>query len=155
MRNEEKKQELIALGAKHVLVQHAPAFKRELKEIAAGLKTTAVYDGIGGGMINQIIASLPGRSTIYSYGFMGDAPLSEVYMRHFLFNSLAIKPFSVMGTETVRDRRQLADALEVTEGYIGEPHFKTKVGELFGLAEIGEALEYAPGDNRKAVLLCD
>lgn len=153
VRNEEKKRELMALGATHVLVQDAPDFKEQLKETAARLKTTAVFDGIGGSSINAIIDSIPPYSTIYSYGFMGDAPLN-VYMRQFLFNGLSIKPYSVMATDTVRDTKQLSKAFEVIEKYIHLPHFKTKVGKVFALAELNEALNYASADNSKAVFRC-
>ncbi len=152
VRNRESKRKLEELGAVNVLVQDSPDFNEELKGMAEKLKATAVYDAVGGALLNRIVNLVPNGSTIYCYGFLGDDLPVNVFMRQILFKGLTIKSFSNIGTPTVRDPKQLIEALKFISGIIHMPHFKTKVGKRFELSEIDEALIYLPVDIDKAIL---
>ena len=153
VRNKKGKQLLKSLGATHVVVQEDPNFDTELKDMAMQLNTTAVYDALGGATLNRIIDLLPNRSTIYSYGFLGDDVPLTVFMRQILFKGLTIKSFGNINTQTVRDPKQLTDALKVISTAIGMPHFKTNIGQKFRLQDIEQAIAYQPQGTDKAVLV--
>jgi len=151
VRNAAGKQELKALGAKYVLVQGAEDFKEQLKAQSEKLKTTAVFDGVGGGILNDMIDVIPGGSTIYAYGFLGDKiPLS--FHTSLLMKGITIKGFNNFRTETVQDPAQLEQALDEISKMIHMPHFKTKTGKRFTFGQINEALSFPTGNGSKTVL---
>lgn len=152
VRTEEGKCRLEGLGATNVLVQDTPDFEKRFEELAIASKATAVYDAVGGSSLNKLIDLLPNDSTIYTYGFLGDATPLAVFARQILFKGLTIKSFSNFRTPTVSDPEQLACALDFIRGIIHMPHFKTKVGKKFRLAQIDEALAYSPANIDRAIL---
>jgi NADPH:quinone reductase-like Zn-dependent oxidoreductase len=151
VRNAKGKQELEELGAKYVFVQGSRNFKEQLKAQSEKLKTTAVFDGVGGAILNDIIDVIPGGSTIYAYGFLGDKiPLS--FHTSLLMKGITIKSFNNFKTETVQDPAQLEQALDEISKMIHMPHFKTKRGEKFTFEQIDEALSFSLGDGSKTIL---
>lgn len=153
VRNGKGRRILEELGAKHIVVQDDPQFDTQLKQLAEELKATAIYDALGGATLNRIIDLIPNDSTIYSYGFLGDDVPLTVFMRQVLFKRLTIKSFGNINTQTVRDPKQLAEALKFIGGIIGKPHFKTNVGQKFKLTDFEAALQYVPKATDKPVLV--
>jgi NADPH2:quinone reductase len=151
VRNESGKAELEKLGAKHILVQRTEQFAQELMTMATDLRMTAVFDGVGGDLLSQLIPVLPAGATVYAYGFLG-GPVPVSFHTGLLTKGIAIKGFSNFKTETVQDPQQLAQALEAISRVIHLPYFKFNAGKKFGLEEIEAALSYAAADGTKAVL---
>ncbi|WP_216848944.1 zinc-binding dehydrogenase [Pedobacter sp. L105] len=152
VRNEKGRKELEALGAKNIAVQDDYDFAQHLKEMSQKAETTAVFDGVGGEVLNKIIEVIPNNSTIYSYGYLGDAIPLTVHTRTLTSKGITIKPFGNFRTETVQNPQNLAAALAAIGELIHLPHFKTKIGKKFKLEEINEALLYSPENGEKAIL---
>jgi NADPH2:quinone reductase len=147
VRNEEAKQELEKLGVEHVLVQSAKQFAA----LSAELKTTAVFDGVGGALLSEVLELVPAGTTIYAYGFLGGGtPVS--FHTGILIKGIIIKGFSNFKTETVLDPKQLAAALDEISEVIHMPHFKFKIGKKFSLDEIEQALAFTASNAGKALL---
>jgi len=153
VRSEKSRQELEALGAKDVVVQSSDDFNHELSEKAATLSTTAVFDGVGGQILNNIIDSLPYGSVIYSYGYIGDTVPLTVTMSALALKNLTIKPFMNTSSDTVKQPGQLKEALKEIGALIHQPHFKTKLGTRFSMQQINEAVSYRGANGEKPVLL--
>jgi len=149
VRDEDGKKELEALGAKHVVVQADGDFKAQLKEMTQALSATAVFDGVGGEILNVIIDVLPVDTTIYCYGYLGGKTPLTIHTS-MLQRGLTIKRFSNFRSETVQ--QHLDEALADIGKIIHLPHFKTKVGKKFKLEEINEALQYTDANGGKPVL---
>jgi NADPH2:quinone reductase len=145
------KQTLEALGATCVVVQEAADFLPQLQQAAQRLAATAVFDGVGGEILNQIVPVLLANSTIYCYGYLGDSTPLTIHTR-VLMRGLTIQAFSNFRTATVRDPHQLAQALSAIAKIIHLPHFITKIGQQFKLDEIAEALQFEAPDGAKALL---
>jgi NADPH:quinone reductase-like Zn-dependent oxidoreductase len=151
VRNETGRQVLETLGAKHVLVQTSAQFKQQLQQLAQQLQATAVFDGVGGALLNDIIPVLPFNSTIYVYGFLGGStPLS--FHASQLMRGITITGFSNFKTAIVQDRTRLQQALDDISRIIHLPHFETVIGKAFAFNQINEALQYAAQPGIKAVL---
>ena len=151
VRNEENKNELEALGASHVLIQGTDKFKEHFAALSADLKTTAVFDGVGGALVSELLEIVPAGTTFYAYGFLGgNTPVS--FHTRLLIKGITIKGFSNFKTETVLDHRQLAEALEEISKVIHMPHFKFNIGAKFTLEQIGEALAFTGSKGTKAML---
>lgn len=145
------KKELKDLGAKHVLVQEDADFKNQLKDLAQALSATAVFDGVGGAILNDIIDVLPSNTTIYAYGFLGGATPLTVHTSA-LIRGITIKGFSNFRSGTVLNLSELEKAMKDISEIIHMPHFKTKRGPGFKLEDIVDALAFSAEDGAKAIL---
>lgn len=145
------RKELQELGAQHIVAQDAPDFGVQVKELSHQLETSAIFDGVGGAILNRIIDLLPNTSTVYAYGYLGgQVPLS--IHTSALMRGITLRAFSNFRSQTVQDGQLLEKALKAISLLIAMPHFKTKVGQRFSLAEISDALSYTSGSGAKAVL---
>src|ERR1700722_8865982 len=93
-RNQQSKQQLKALGATHILAEDDPDFTPQLKEMAASLETTAIFDGVGGSILNKLTDPMPVNSTIYSYGYLGDDIPFTAHLRILTAKNISIRPFA-------------------------------------------------------------
>ncbi len=154
VRNEEGKKELEALSASQVLIQGTSQFKEHFAALSGQLKTTAVFDGVGGTLLSEVLEMAPAGTTIYAYGFLGGSvPVS--FHTGILIRQITIKGFSNFKTETVQDPHQLAIALDEISKVIHMPHFRFKIGAKFRLEEIDQALAFSGLNRGKALLKTD
>ena len=153
VRSEGGAEALRAIGLEHVLVTSDVSFDNEFEQLAAELKTTAVFDGVGGDLITRIAPRLPRNSTVWFYGFLAGAVPVAIPSAVFMAKNLTMKPFSNFNSTTVRDAAKLQQALAYLEKHIADPLFRTKVGRTFSLDQIQEAMAYETEPGAKAVLL--
>jgi NADPH2:quinone reductase len=152
VRNQQAKQQLQAIGATHVASQDDPNFEIQLKETAAYLQTTAIFDGVGGAVLNKLIGPIPNNSTIYSYGYLGDDVPFTAHTRALTARNISFRPFANIRTQTVMDPQNLEEALAAIGKIIHMPHFKTKLGKRFNFTSIHEALASEGSNGEKSVL---
>lgn len=151
-RNEAGKQKLQSMGAVNIVVQNDEDFKEQLGKMARELSTTAVFDGVGGNLINELWDVLPNNSTIYSYGYLGGNTPYSIPGRLLMIKGLTLKGFANIRSKTVQDPQQLAKALIDISALIHMPHFETKIGEHFKLDDINKALQFVGEHGEKAIL---
>ena len=137
----------------HVLVTSDAGFDNDFEQLAAELKTTAVFDGVGGDLITRIAPRLPRKSTVWFYGFLAGAVPVAMPSAVFMAKNLTMKPFSNFNSTTVRDAAKLQQALAYLEKHIADPLFRTKVGRTFSLDQIQVSTAYETEPGAKAVLL--
>lgn len=152
VRNDKAKKQLKELDAPNILVQSETDFDTKLENLSNQIHATAIFDGVGGELISRVGKILPRGSSIYTYGFLGgDTPLC-IHTSIILFKGLTIKGFGNFTSETVQDPKKLEEALNDLSEIIARPHFKTKVGKLFKLEEINDAMQFSSDNGSKAVI---
>ncbi len=111
-----------------------------------------MFNGVGGELISRVARVLLRGSSIYTYGFLGgDTPLS-IHTSIILMKGLTIKGFGNFTSETVQDPIKLEEVLNDLSKIIAMPHFKTKVGKVFKLEEINDAIQFLSNSAGKAVI---
>jgi NADPH2:quinone reductase len=153
VRSSESKAEMLRDGLQHVLASDDPGFLRDFEQTASTLGTTAVFDGVGGTFLSQLLAALPLRSSIYFYGFLSGLEKVSFNSAVFMMKDLTMRRFSNFESPTVRDGKSLMNMLEGLESCIEDPLFRTLVGQDFGLAEFDAAMEYKGVGGQKAVFV--
>ncbi len=153
VRSAKSRDALRSLGIEHVLSTTDDDFETHFERRAEELQTTAVFDGVGGELISCIAPLLPVNSNVSFYGFLaGPAPVS-IPTGLFMSKNLVMQRFSNFNSATVRDTERLREALRKLVQRIGDPLFRTKIGQTFRLDQIHEAIAYETTPGRKAVLL--
>jgi len=95
---------------------------------------------------------IPNNASIYSYGYLGDAIPLTVHTRILTAKGITIKPFANFRTETVMNPQRLEKALQDLATIFHQPHFRTKPGPIFSLAEINDALGFTAAHGEKPIL---
>jgi NADPH2:quinone reductase len=126
---------------------------QDFEKTARTLGTTAVFDGVGGDFISQLLPDLPLQSSIYFYVFLSGAEKVSFHSAVFMMKDLTMRRFSNFESPTVRDGKSLMNMLEDLESCIEDPLFRTLVGQDFDLAEFDAAMEYKGIGGRKAVFM--
>lgn len=151
VRNEKGEKELKSLGATNIIVQQNEDFEEQLKEISQQLNATAIFDGVGGKLLTDIIDKLPFNFTIYCYGFLGGETACS-FSTKLLMRGITIKGFSNFRTQTVLDEKKLEAALNDITDIIQLPHFITQKRENFSFEQANEAIAFSSSEG-KAVLV--
>lgn len=115
--------------------------------MAKKLNATAVFDGVGGALLSNILDTLPYGSTVYCYGFL-DKENPVTFNSMMLMNGITLKSFTNALTPTVQDAGKLQEALLDISSMIGMPHFRTKIGKTFALDEVNEALSFSSSQGK-------
>lgn len=152
VRTEKGKRELEALGAENIIVQSEADFKRLLYKKAEQLEATAVFDGVGGTTLSNIIDVLPFNTTIYCYGFL-NKEMPFTFHTTSLMRGITIKAFSNFRTPTVQDPLKLEKAFQDISKLIDRPYFQTKIGLRANMENVMEAINSSSTEGRKTVLI--
>ncbi|KGB91835.1 alcohol dehydrogenase catalytic domain-containing protein [Burkholderia cepacia] len=152
VRGDAARDTLRAAGVEHVIVTRE-GFERELASLAAELNATAVFDGVGGELLSHVLPVLPPNPTVYVYGFLGAASPVAIPSVLFMSKNLTMKRFSNFDSRTVKEPDNLVRALGNLEQVIDDPLFRTKIGDMFRLDQIEEAMRYESAEGAKAVLV--
>jgi NADPH:quinone reductase len=141
VRSPAAQEELGRLGVSHVLVASDPAFETQFAALAEKLKATAIFEGVGGALVTRLLPLLPMNSTLYSYGFMaGPEPVSFPTVL-LVTKNIVMKGFSNFASATVQNPERLSSALTVLSGMVDHPAFRTRIGGIFPLDQIGAAMK--------------
>jgi NADPH:quinone reductase len=152
-RTDARRDELIGRGVQHVLSTGDPGFKGALQALAEKIGATAVFDGIGGDLLTDILPVLPVDTAVYVYGFLGGPKPISLTAAHLMGRNLSFQRFSNFMSPTVRDEQRLAAALATIGSLIGDPMFKTRIGKEFSFDQIDEAMAYSDGGGGRALLV--
>jgi NADPH:quinone reductase len=147
------RQELKSLGAENILVQADPNFDQDIVMVTEAKNATAIFDGVGGDLINRIAPLVAPGSTVYAYGYLGGGTPISLHSSVLMAKRLTLKSFSNFASQTAQDPKQLREALDDISQIIAMPHFKTKRGQSFGFDAIAGAMSYSDKNDGKAILV--
>ena len=153
VRSTKAREALMGSGVEHVLLTTENGFEDRLRKTAAELGATAVFDGIGGGLLGRILPTLPANATIYVYGFIDAATPTAFSSVLIMAKNLTLRRFSNLESATVSDSEQLAAASRDIETLIDDPLLKTRIGREFRFDQIDEAMAYETEPGARAVLV--
>ena len=153
VRSEAAREQLVGHGVEHVLLAASDTLEADLARLAAELRTTAVFDGVGGALLTRILPILPMNATAYVYGFLDRSTPISLSPMHLMGLNLTLRRFANLESATVSEPDKLAVALEAIEVLIDDPLLKTRVGREFRLDQIDDAIAYEAADGARVILV--
>ena len=131
-----KRQELLALGADHVIVTEEEDLVSRIMEVTGGKGARLIYDPIGGKSLESLVMSAATSATIIEYGLLAKEP-TVLPLFTALVKYLTIKAYDVH--EIFGLPKQLEAARQYVLRRLDDGSYTPHIAKTFRLAEIVEA----------------
>lgn len=138
-RTTQKKAELLALGADHVIVTNDEDFPTRVKEISKGKGARIVFDPVAGRGVETLAEALTPGGTLFIYGNLSLEPTPFPFFAA-LAKGLSIRGYTLFEIVSVPELR--AEAEKYIYDHIKNDVFKPKIARTFTLDQIVDAHRY-------------
>ncbi len=144
-RTSAKKDELIALGAHHVIVSGEEDYAARIKEITGGKGTRLIFDPVAGPYVETLAAGAGQEGVLFIYGGLSMQPTPFPLMQSFR-TGLSVRAYSVREITTMPER--LATAKKYVFDRLADGRFVPEIAKTFGYKDTVEAYRYLESNQQ-------
>jgi len=138
-RTSQKKAELLAAGAAHVIATDEEDLAVRVNEITGGKGARITFDPIGGKGIEALAAAAAANGIIFEYGALSSEP-TPFPLFTALSKQLTIKGYTLFAV--ISDPAAFANAKQYVLDHLASGDFKPRIDRTFPLSEIVQAHRY-------------
>lgn len=136
-RTSAKRQQLLELGAHHVIATAEEDLPAKVAEITGGQGCRVIFDPVGGEYVNTLAQTAAKEGTIFLYGALSGQP--TMYSRTAWQKGVSLRGYSLLEMDTPERSERMRKY--IYEG-IKSGALKPKVDRVFKLNQVREAYEY-------------
>ena len=140
-----KREELLALGAHHVIVSEEEDYAARIKEFSGGKGARLTFDPVGGPFLDQLAAAAAPGGIVIVYGWLSAQP-TPFPLPLALGKGLSIRGYSVR--EITPHPALLAQAKKYICDRLADGRFVPKIARTFGLDDTVEAYRYLESNQQ-------
>jgi NADPH:quinone reductase-like Zn-dependent oxidoreductase len=144
-RKSNKRAELLALSAAHVIATEEEDVAAKVNQITGGKGARIVLDPVAGPGIEKLVEAAAYQGTIFVYGLLSMQP-TPFPTRGVLWKGLSMRGYSL--TEIRRDPQLLKSAKQYVFDRLSDGRFHAKIAKTFPLAQSREAYEYLESNQQ-------
>lgn len=144
-RTAKKRDELLALGADHVIVTDEASLVESVKKITNGQGARIIFDPVVGPGIEALADAASFGATIFAYGNLSMQPTPFPLMQA-LSKGLSIKGYTLFEIVAQPELRKKAEQYVFNQ--IEKGNFKPKIARTFKLDDIVKAHEYMESNEQ-------
>jgi NADPH:quinone reductase-like Zn-dependent oxidoreductase len=144
-RTSKKRNELLALGADHVIATGEEDLPKRVAEITGGKGARIIFDPVAGPYIETLAAAAAPAGTIFEYGALSMEPTPFPLMQA-LPKGLSVRGYSLR--ELRRDQNLLKTATRYIYDRLNDGRLKPKIAKTFPLAQASQAYEYLESNEQ-------
>jgi len=144
-RTSKKRNELLALGADHVIATEEEDLPKRVAEITGGKGARIIFDPVAGPYLETLAAAAAPGGTIFEYGGLSMQPTPFPFMQA-LPKGLSIRGYSLQ--ELRRDPKLLKTATRYIYDRLQDGRLKPKIAKTFPLAQSSEAYQYLESNEQ-------
>jgi NADPH:quinone reductase-like Zn-dependent oxidoreductase len=144
-RKSNKRAELLALGAAHVIATEEEDVVAKVNEITDGKGARIAFDPVAGPGIEKLVEATAYQGTIFVYGLLSMQP-TPFPTRGVLWKGLSMRGYSL--TEIRRDPQLLKSSKQYVFDRLSDGRFHPKIAKTFPLAQSREAYEYLESNQQ-------
>jgi len=144
-RKSNKRAELLALGAAHVIVTEEEDLVKRVNEITGGNGARIVFDPVAGPEIEKLVEATAYQGIIFVYGLLSMQP-TPLPVRGVLWKGLTMRGYAL--TEIRRDPQLLKTAKQYVVDRLQDGRFHPKIAKTFPLAQSVEAYQYLESNQQ-------
>ncbi|MGI8772475.1 MAG: zinc-dependent alcohol dehydrogenase family protein [Acidobacteriaceae bacterium] len=138
-RTSKKRDELLALGADHVIATEEENLEQEVGEITGGKGARIIFDAVAGPFVEKLAAAAAPGGILFEYGGLSMEP-TPFPLRAAMGKGLSLRGY------TLHEIRHRPDLLAIAKQYVfdrlEDGRFEPKIAKTFPLAQTVEAYRY-------------
>jgi NADPH:quinone reductase-like Zn-dependent oxidoreductase len=138
-RKSNKKAELLALGADHVIATEEEDMVARVKEITRGKGARVIFDPVAGPLLDRLAEAAAIGGIVFEYGWLSGQP-TPFPLLTALGKGLNVRGYSMM--EITRNPEKLPAAKKYIYDRLADGQFRPKVARIFPFAQTIEAYKY-------------
>lgn len=144
-RKSAKKDELIALGAQHVIASEEEDYIARVNEITGGKGARITFDPVAGPFVEKLAAAAAQEGVIFIYGGLSMQPTPFPLFQSFR-NAVSVRAYSLREITTKPDR--LAPAKKFVFDRLADGRFVPKIARTFAYKDTVEAYRYLESNQQ-------
>ncbi len=144
-RTAKKKQQLLALGADHVIVTEEEDLVARVRDITGGKGARILFDPVGGKGLELLAEAAAAQGIIFEYGALAADP-TPYPLFTCLRKQLTIKGYVLF--EVVSDPVIFAKAKQYVFDHLANERFKPRIDKTFALEDIIAAHRYMESNSQ-------
>jgi NADPH:quinone reductase-like Zn-dependent oxidoreductase len=145
-RTQKKKEELLKLGANHVIVTNDEDLPTRVKEITKGKGARIIFDPVAGKGINALAEAAAVKGLIFVYGNLSNEPDMPYPLFAALNKGLSIRGYTLFELTAIPELRTQAEHYVFDN--IKNGTFKPSIARTFTLDQIVEAHRYMESNEQ-------
>ncbi len=138
-RTSKKRDELLALGADHVIATEEADLEHEVGEITGGKGARLIFDAVAGAFVEKLAAAAAPGGILFEYGALSMEP-TPFPLRTAMGKSLTMRGY------TLHEIRHRPDLLRTAKQYVfdrlEDGRFEPRIAKTFPLAQATDAYRY-------------
>ena len=138
-RKSNKKAELLALGADHVIATEEEDMVARVKEITGGKGARVIFDPVAGPLLDRLAEAAAIGGIVLEYGWLSGQP-TPFPLLTALGKGLNVRGYSMM--EITRNLEKLPAAKKYVYDRLADGRFRPKVAKIFPFAQTIGAYKY-------------
>jgi len=144
-RKSDKRAELLAFGANHVVVSEAEDVQSRVDQITGGKGVRIIVDAVGGPLLQTLAAIAAPAATIVEYGALSEHPTTFPQLT-VISKNLTIRGYWMAETLAESNRRQKAQDYVLRR--INDGSFQPRIARVFPFAQVIEAYKYLESNTQ-------
>ena len=144
-RRSDKKAELTALGADHVIATEEEDFVARVSEITGGKGARVIFDPVAGPFLEKLADITQPEGIIFQYGALSMQPTTFPLVAA-LTNGLTVRGYTLM--EFTRNPERLPAAKKYVYDRLADGRFQPKIAKTFALAHTVDAYKYLESNTQ-------
>ena len=140
-----KREELLSLGAQHVIVSDEDDYVARMKEITGGKGARITFDPVAGPGIQKLAEAASTNGHLIEYGALAGAATPFPIMTAMV-KGLNIHGYTLM--QVTRDAALAATAKKYVFDRLADGCFVPKIARIFGFAQTAEAYQYLESNQQ-------
>lgn len=144
-RKNNKKGELISLGADHVIATEEEDFVTRVKDITAGEGARVIFDPVAGPFLEKLAEATKPEGIIFQYGALSLEP-TPLPLLTVLTNGLTVRGYTLLEITTQPER--LAPAKKYVYDRLADGRFVPKIAKTFPFTQTVEAYKYLESNRQ-------
>jgi len=144
-RRSTKKNELIALGAHHVIASEEEDYVARVREITGGKGVRVTFDPVAGPFVEKLAAAAAQESIIFLYGGLSMQPTPFPLFQSFR-NAVSLRAYSLR--EITPKPERLAEAKKYIVERLADGRFVPKIAKTFPYKDTVEAYRYLESNQQ-------
>jgi NADPH:quinone reductase-like Zn-dependent oxidoreductase len=138
-RTNNKKAELLSVGADHVIATEEEDVVPRVKEITGGKGARVIFDPVAGPFLEKLAETAAPGGIVFQYGWLSLQP-TPFPLLMALGKGLSIRGYSLM--EITRNLEKLQEAKKYVYDRLADGRFHPKIARTFPFAQTVEAYKY-------------